>query len=293
MRRNEGTTGERIDCPTCGGVLERAFCPACGEKRPTARDTSTRAFVAQVFGTLFSVDGKLLTSLRRLARPGFLTTEFLRGARVRQFAPFQLFALLNVVYFVVQPWTGTNIFNAPLGRTVFFGQTSALHDRLVDAKRAELGLGADADWNAFAARFDPRANDWAKSLIVVFVPSLALASFVAHRRPTRRFGEQLALVTEFLSFKLLFFSIALPVAWSALAALTSSVPPIAATAASGVALSLFSLAVMFAWFVVADRRAFASTPAVAVGHALVIVVGYLLAWFAYHVLLFVVTLWSL
>ncbi|MBI5432473.1 MAG: DUF3667 domain-containing protein [Planctomycetes bacterium] len=271
--------------------MEHAFCAHCGEKRFEPGDVSVREYLSQVFGTLFSLEGKLWASLARLPRPGVLTAEFLRGARVRRLKPFQLFALLNVVYFFVQPWTGTNIFNAPLSETVFFGSRSELHDTLVAEKRAELGLAADADLAAFKARFDARSNDWAKSLIVVFVPALALVSELGRRR--RRFAEQLAFVTEFLSFKIVVLSIAAPCAWLATRRMFDALPSFSSSPTFGVVWSLTTLAASLAWFAVASRRVFEGSVGAAVAHALALGIGYVATWAAYHVLLFVVTLWSL
>ncbi|MCC7171977.1 MAG: DUF3667 domain-containing protein [Planctomycetes bacterium] len=281
----------RSECPSCGIVMEHEFCARCGEKRLEPADVSVHEYLAQVFGTLFSLEGKLWSSLARLPRPGVLTAEFLRGARVRRLKPFQLFALLNVVYFFVQPWTGTNIFNAPLSETVFFGSRSELHDTLVAEKRAELGLAADADLAVFKARFDARSNDWAKALIVVFVPALAGFSVLARRR--RRFAEQLAFVTEFLSFKIVVLSIAAPCLWLAARRMFDALPSFSTSPTFGVVWSLATLCASLAWFVVASQRVFGGAAGAAALHALVLGVGYVVTWAFYHVLLFGVTLWSL
>ncbi|MCK6447477.1 MAG: DUF3667 domain-containing protein [Planctomycetes bacterium] len=278
-------------CPTCAAPLATDYCSRCGERRPGPDDVSLREYLAQVFGALLGLEGKLVFSLRALLSPGRATRDFLRGARVRFLRPFALFAVLNVAYFFAQPWTGINVFQAPLGRTVFFGWTSELHDRAIDAKRAELGLAAEADWPRFKERYDARSNDWAKSLIGAFLPVLAIASWLAERR--RRFAEHLALVTEGLSFKLLVLSIVIPLAWRAASAVAPSLPGLGASPRIGAATSAIGLACWYAWFVVALQRAFGRTRPGAFGAASVIAAGYVLAWAAYHVMLFGVTLASL
>lgn len=278
-------------CPTCAAPLATDYCARCGERRPGPNDVSVREYLGQVFGALFGVEGKLVSSLRALLSPGSATRDFLRGARVRSLRPFALFAVLNVAYFFVQPWTGINVFQAPLGRTVFFGWTSGVHDRAIEAKRAELGLASDEQWTEFKERYDARSNDWAKSLIVAFVPALAVASWLAERR--RRFAEHLALVTEALSFKLLVLSIAVPLGWRAATALVPALPGLGASPRVGAVASAVGLAVWFAWFVVAFRRAFGRPPRGAFTAAVAVAGGYVCAWAAYHVLLFAVTLASL
>src|SRR3954468_8651264 len=89
-------------CPGCGRAATTAFCPSCGESRPSDRDLSLRAFLLEVFHTLTDLDGRLLRSLRTLVtRPGELTAAYRAGRRKQFLGPLQLFLIANVAFFAL------------------------------------------------------------------------------------------------------------------------------------------------------------------------------------------------
>src|SRR5207302_5344049 len=79
-------------CPTCETDVRDRFCPSCGEKKFGYADLSMRHFFTHALGEFFHFDSKIFRSFRLLfTRPGFLTSEYLRGCRKPYLHPFQLF----------------------------------------------------------------------------------------------------------------------------------------------------------------------------------------------------------
>jgi thiamine biosynthesis protein ThiS len=77
-------------CPTCGTHVAGKFCPNCGEKQFGLADLSIRHFFTHALGEFFHFDSKIFRSFRLLfTRPGFLTSEYLRGCRKPYLHPFQ------------------------------------------------------------------------------------------------------------------------------------------------------------------------------------------------------------
>src|SRR4051794_22110888 len=87
-------------CVNCGAPLVDSFCAACGERRASERDHSLRGFAEEAFHSLFETDHSFLGTLKfLLTRPGALTVDFMRGRRIGQMRPLQLFLLVNVAFF--------------------------------------------------------------------------------------------------------------------------------------------------------------------------------------------------
>jgi hypothetical protein len=96
-RRAQGSE----QCRNCGAPLTGPYCAQCGQFDAPS-DPTLRELLADAWDALTSLDGKLAASLRLLlTRPGALTVEYLAGRRARYLAPFRLYLICSVVYFLV------------------------------------------------------------------------------------------------------------------------------------------------------------------------------------------------
>ena len=90
-------------CPTCRTGVDTLHCPRCGEKALQPKDLTFLGLMTQVFHGLSSIDSRLLRSLKvLLTRPGAITNAYVLGPRKPYIGPFQLFLIVNVVFFAVQ-----------------------------------------------------------------------------------------------------------------------------------------------------------------------------------------------
>ena len=86
-------------CGNCRTPLAGGHCYVCGQPvrgliRPLA------GWIADFFDSVFDWDGRLpRTLVPLLLRPGFLTTEYIAGRRVRYVTPVRLFLFLAIVLF--------------------------------------------------------------------------------------------------------------------------------------------------------------------------------------------------
>ena len=88
-------------CANCGWTDIERFCPHCGQENvPSA--VPIREIVMSFLDEFLKFDTKLWITLKALVtKPGFLTTEYLVGRRVRYVAPIKLFLALSFVTFLV------------------------------------------------------------------------------------------------------------------------------------------------------------------------------------------------
>ena len=88
-------------CANCGTPLLGEHCYACGQPvKGLVRHFSS--LVGDVLDSVFEWDSRTPRTLwPLLARPGYLTLEYLAGRRIRYVSPFRLFFFIAVVAFFV------------------------------------------------------------------------------------------------------------------------------------------------------------------------------------------------
>lgn len=88
-------------CTNCDDPTPGRFCPSCGQRK-----TVVQVSVGTIVGEVLKDELALNSSLPRtlvgvLFRPGYLTTEYIRGRVVRYIPPLRLYLISSVVFFLV------------------------------------------------------------------------------------------------------------------------------------------------------------------------------------------------
>ena len=97
----QGPAANGARCRNCGAALHGPFCAQCGQY-DAPPDPTLRDLVADAWDALTNLDGKVLTSVKLLLlKPGALTVEYLAGRRARYLAPFRLYLLCSVAFFLL------------------------------------------------------------------------------------------------------------------------------------------------------------------------------------------------
>lgn len=194
---SQAMTGTEWKCPTCGTLVAGKFCPDCGEKKFSTADLSVRHFFIHALAEFFHFDSKIFRSFRLLfSKPGFLTSEYLRGCRKPYLHPFQVFFIANLIYFFLQPLTGWSGLKTPLYVHTHMSNYRSLATHLVTQRVAAKGISEPE----FARSFDQIVDLQARSLVLLMVPMFALALWLMEWRKRKFFGEHLAFALHFYAF---------------------------------------------------------------------------------------------
>ena len=189
-------------CPTCGQQFIGSYCVACGEKRVSHHDFSTRHFIEESVEGVTHFDNKFFRSIRDLLlRPGLLTKNFEEGRKVKFMKPMQLFIVCNVLFFLLVG--GTNLFAVQLNS--YLGSAK---DALFDTRSyftQKFGTGADLP--QLTAVFQEKMASQSKSFIILFIPFFALACALFFYRRRKPLALHLVFATHFFSFLLIFFTL--------------------------------------------------------------------------------------
>jgi hypothetical protein len=198
--------------------------------------------------------------------------------------PLQLFFFVNLLYFVLQPYTSANTFNTKLATQTHGLAYSRFASEWVDARRAALGETKEA----YAERFDHASSSWSKGLLILMTPMLAGVFALLHLRQRRTFVEHLVLALGFFSFYLLIVClVAMPLVQLVARALYS----IGVRFVGGFGDLEFSLAVSalaMVYLAAAFRRFYGDSRASSYGLAALAIVGLAILVQLYRFILFLV-----
>ena len=96
-------------CENCGNPVSQQFCGACGQ-RLEAPVHSLWHFSQVAAEDLTHADSRLWRTLwALLARPGYLTREFLHGRRARYMPPVRLYLVLSLAFFLLASASQTKL----------------------------------------------------------------------------------------------------------------------------------------------------------------------------------------
>ena len=192
------------NCPSCGFRWTGNYCSSCGERRLSRAHFDIKQFLLEAFSEVTSFDNSLIRSLKLLfLKPGELTVAYFKGKRKRYISPLRLFFLCNLVYFFVQPYSELNGFNTPL----YSQENNQVYRRFlpisdwVKKRIATQGLARAT----YEKAYNERSALYARTLIILNVPLLAVFFMLIWGRSRKYFLEHLILAFHHLSWMLFYF----------------------------------------------------------------------------------------
>lgn len=189
------------NCISCHEVLIGNYCHNCGERKVQPTDFSIRKLSGDAFSSLFNFDSKFYKSIGKLiSKPGFLTTEYIRGHRKPYMKPFQLFFISTILFYVF--FSSVDVFLIP-SQWYFNSDVEAMENIRL------LANSIATKWNLtnkeFSILYDARVATNSKLFIFLLIPGIALASLIVGYSQYKQYGIHIVHAVHLFTFILLAF----------------------------------------------------------------------------------------
>lgn len=89
------------DCLNCQATLIGRYCHNCGQENLEPKETVWH-LVQHFFNDITHFDGKFFATVRYLLRkPGFLSTEYVKGRRASYLNPIRMYVFTSAIFFII------------------------------------------------------------------------------------------------------------------------------------------------------------------------------------------------
>jgi hypothetical protein len=293
-------------CTNCGEGPVGRFCAACGQRHLTGNDFTAKEVLRETLNEFISVDGRFWLTLWTLVRhPGKLAREYFDGRGARYMRPLNLFLLLNLVFFLVQPHTGLLQWHLQGYLGAFSNARTLVEqkrlERATEIAKAQVAQGGKPSaprlepMEVFEAEFEGAIQNLKKSMLLVAIPLFALVLGACYGR-RRRFAEHLVFSTHFYAFTVFSLTTLVPLCFIAMVGWMQllHVPKTSYQMLGGeIALTCVLFVLLGGYLYVGLRRMYGDPPTVAAGRALVLFGAYHAMVIVFSISMFRITLWAM
>jgi len=167
-----------MKCLNCYNLVEKEFCPNCGQKSSTHRFSLKYILDMAILNEYSMFDKGFLFTLKELfTRPGHGIREYIQGRRISYSNAFSLLMLLIAVVYLLDGYTGL--------------------------KLADITSKNGQD---FANSIDELTTNYPKLIYLINIPLMAITSYIFFRKSKVNFVENIILNT-YISSAIILFSL--------------------------------------------------------------------------------------
>lgn len=178
-------------CVSCNTPLKGKFCYSCGEKVVENNDFSIQNLLHQFINGITNFDSKFLKSFYYLLfKPGQLTLNYVNGRRVSFMKPFQVFIVVNILFFFFL--ADADVFRIPA--KWYFNKEVNIEKKITDSKNVEL----------IKQQYDNESLTNSKLFIFILIPFFGIIFWMANLKKKLYFGKHIIFAIHYLSFFMLF-----------------------------------------------------------------------------------------
>src|SRR3954464_3402999 len=208
MKNHQHSAQSAFACPSCGTKTLGRFCGHCGEKEVSDEDYSLRSYLAEISTAITLLESKVLRSVWLvMSKPGYLSTQYLSGRRVRYMKPLQLFIFLNVVYYFSLTLFSATTFTTPLATQLHMNNYYPTYaNQQVNQKLQK----EQVSYETLEQKYDKKTSVLSRTLIFALIPIFALVFYLLFFRKRRYIVEHAVIATHFWSFSLILLGVILP-----------------------------------------------------------------------------------
>lgn len=186
------------------------FCPECGQKVLTEEDRRLSKLIHDAVAEVTDLRGRILPSFGALLLyPGYLARNYRLGRRKGYVSPISLFLFANVIYFLVPVLSDfqINLLDQISLQLYSAWPEAIISERLGVESALEAAYAGTPAYSALSAEYSLRAADISKTIIIVHVPFLALATALLTIDLKVRFVDHVVLALHYMAFVMLWFVI--------------------------------------------------------------------------------------
>lgn len=89
------------NCLNCGTTVQGKYCHVCGQENVEPKETFW-GMIMHFFNDITHFDGKFFSSMKWLfLRPGFLSTEYMKGRRASYLHPIRMYVFTSALFFII------------------------------------------------------------------------------------------------------------------------------------------------------------------------------------------------
>jgi hypothetical protein len=227
------------ECSNCGARLAKlhAYCPQCGQAN---RDLNVPVhhLIEEAVEGIFHFDKKSFQTIWALAfKPGFLTSEFVKGKRASYVAPMKLYVFISFLFFLLLSVSSGSNEMAPSTDAAstsiditFFGMHSNelrnMHQTQLDSVMRSRGI-AQSVMNRYMVRQLSRVSSEGQRgfnhllvkgisyMMFALMPLFALFIYLLNRKKAQYYISTLIFSIHYHSFIFLLLTASLVVDWIA------------------------------------------------------------------------------
>lgn len=178
-------------CVSCQQPLIGKHCHNCGEKVVEESDFSIKTISLQFVDGLTNIDSKFIKSfLLLLFKPGQLTLNYVKGNRNPYMRPFQLFIVVNILFFLLL--ADADIFRIPAEYYI----SNEINTQKVEASNLLL--------DDVKQKYDALSLTNSKLFIFILIPFFSLVFWLVNLKKRHYFGVHTIFAIHYLSFFMLF-----------------------------------------------------------------------------------------
>ena len=186
---------EAKNCINCNEPLAGKFCYNCGEKVVEKSDFSIKTILQQFVDGFTNFDSKFIKSFWFLLfKPGQLTENYVNGVRKPFMKPFQLFIVVNVLFFFIL--SGADIFRIPSGYFFSIENNLKILEVIANTKQESVEVLKQV--------YDSESLTNSKLYIFILIPFLSFIIWLVNFSKKKQFGIHAIFAIHYLSFFMLF-----------------------------------------------------------------------------------------
>jgi hypothetical protein len=178
-------------CVTCHEPLKGKYCYNCGEKVVEDKDFLLKTLFQQFVDGFSNFDAKFVKSFYYLLlKPGQLSLNYVNGLRVPFMKPFQLFIVVNILFFFFLG--DADIFRIPA--KWYFSNEINVESKLNEAISLDL----------LKQKYESESLTNSKLFIFILLPFFSLVFWLMNWNKKINYGKHFIFAIHYLSFFMLF-----------------------------------------------------------------------------------------